>query len=282
MITCDLQGGLGAQLFQITATIAYCIQHKSPFIFPYSEALGERPTYWNTFFDKIQIYTTCSKNFPYADPNEIIKFLRSFPKYQEPEFAYNEIPKFNKLILNGHFQSHKYTEKAKDQLFDIMDIKFKQLSIKTEYIELFDHSNMISIHFRVGVYKQEYYHVLPIEYYVNVLSQITMPSKALVFCKQEDNEIIEVHLNLLRNKFEHITFMKVNDDLPDWNQLILQSWCNMNIIANRSFSWWGAYLNKNVNAVFYPDVWFGHMINNNVLDLFPDEWRQTACVKIDC
>ena len=55
MITCNLMGGLGNQLFQIVMLIALSIRHNIPFIFPYSEMLKtgiERPTYWKTFFKK--------------------------------------------------------------------------------------------------------------------------------------------------------------------------------------------------------------------------------------
>ena len=62
MISCDLRGGLGNQLFQIVATIAYCIKNKLPFIFPYSEMLNEHQTYWDTLFNKI--ISKWEKEFP--------------------------------------------------------------------------------------------------------------------------------------------------------------------------------------------------------------------------
>ena len=282
MISCDLRGGLGNQLFQIVATIAYCIKNKLPFIFPYSEMLNEHQTYWDTLFNKIKPYTTIHQNFPGAGPNEIRDLLYALPEYQEPSFSYNAIPKHNKLMLRGYFQSYKYSENITYQIHEMLDLKFRQLSIKTEFLDLFDCENTISIHFRTGgdyKEKQEIRPILPLEYYVNALKIINEPSKALVFCKREDNDVVLNHMEILRTQFPHITFVKVCDDIPDWKQFVIMTCCNVNIIANSTFSWWGAYLNNSI--VFYPDTWFGPTMNNSVSDLFPGDWKEISCQKID-
>ena len=284
MITCDLKGGLGNQIFQMVATLAYCVKHEIPFIFPYSDMLNERPTYWNTFFDTLSQYTTSKENFPDTELSEVNAVLYALPKHQETSFTYSEIPRRDDIMMSGYFQSYKYSENIRRKYNDIFDIKFKQLSVKTELLHLFGSPNMISIHFRMGDYKhkQEFHPVLPLDYYVNVLRNIDEPSKALVFCEKEDNEVVEGHIKVLRERFAHITFVKVSYDVPDWKQLILMSCCNMNVIANSTFSWWGAHFNTNMNrTIFYPNMWFGPSINNSVEDLFPVGWTQIPCHKID-
>jgi len=60
MITCELMGGLGNQLFQIFTVMSYAIQHNTPFKFKYSEKLNigtQRPTYWNNLLRSIKLYT---------------------------------------------------------------------------------------------------------------------------------------------------------------------------------------------------------------------------------
>ena len=70
-----------------------------------------------------------------------------------------------------------------------------------------------------------------------------------------------------------VTFI---DGLNDRESLQLMSKCKHNIIANSSFSWWGAYLNENVNKIVCcPDKWFGPaMHHNDIGDLIPNQWRR--------
>jgi hypothetical protein len=283
MITCDLKGGLGNQLFQIAATLGYCVEHNIPFIFPYSNAADDRPTYWENFFDNLKQYTTSRQNFPDAEPAEVLKVLHTLPKYEEPSFSYNEIPRYENLMLCGYFQSSIYSQKIRCKFHDIFDTSFKQLAIKTEYLHLLDAAHMISIHFRMGDYKHktDYHPILPLDYYVNCLVNVAVPSRALVFCEAEDNEVIAQHLDVLRNRFPQITFIKVSDDIPDWKQISMMSCCHTHIIANSSFSWWGAHLNGNRKTVFYPNMWFGPKIEHSLDDMFPPDWIQIRCDKID-
>ena len=60
--------------------------------------------------------------------------------------------------------------------------------------------------------------------------------------------------------------------LEDFEELILMSHCQHNIIANSSFSWWGAWLNNNPNKiVMAPKQWFITK-KMNTIDLIPDSW----------
>ena len=69
MITCDLRGGLGNQLFQIFTTIAYSLQSRNPVKFANIETMGGggctlRYTYWNTFFSRLQPFLINTREFP--------------------------------------------------------------------------------------------------------------------------------------------------------------------------------------------------------------------------
>ena len=79
--------------------------------------------------------------------------------------------------------------------------------------------------------------------------------------------------------FPHVEFIKVPDDIPDWKQLLFMTWCDRFILANSSFSWWGAYLGEHVSKqrkkVTYPSPWFGpQLAHNQTHDLCPPHWNK--------
>ena len=70
-----------------------------------------------------------------------------------------------------------------------------------------------------------------------------------------------------------IVFISINTEIIDYEQLLLMSLCKHNIIANSSFSWWGAYFNTNAEKnVYYPNKWINSSISMN--DLFPSNWNE--------
>ena len=127
------------------------------------------------------------------------------------------------------------------------------------------------------------------EYYKNALGHIlnsqydTQSSiRVLYFSEPEDMayvySVIE-HLRETYKEYSNMEFVYINDTIEDWEQLLLMSCCNHHIIANSSFSWWGAYFNQSdKKCVCYPSIWFGSdMSTTNVQDLFPPHWVKIHC-----
>jgi hypothetical protein len=71
-----------------------------------------------------------------------------------------------------------------------------------------------------------------------------------------------------------MTFVDFNSDKNSWMDMYLMTKCDHNIIANSSFSWWGAWLNKNPSKiVICPRKWFNdNDKNHDSIDLIPDSW----------
>ena len=113
---------------------------------------------------------------------------------------------------------------------------------------------------------------------LDILETITV----IVFSEDNDEEEVTNHIDVLSVRFPSTTFIRCPKNLKDWQQLVLMSCCQHNIIANSTFSWWGAYLNcshKNggVQRVCYPATWFGdNLTHNRICDLLPPHW-----IKVD-
>ena len=278
MITCNIMGGLGNQLFQIFTTISYAIQTRNVFYFYESEFTGgvgitiKRDTYWDNLLSKLKPFLR--KEFP---PLKII---------QEKIFTFNQIPLTNMIgkdiCLHGYFQSYKYFQSTYKTIYRLLNIDNHKKNVKKLLKDLnisIDFENTVSIHFRLGDYKtlQDSHPLMTDDYYKKALEYIFIHTKnvtnVLFFCEDEDIEEITIRIHNLQLLFPHVEFNRASNNLKDWEQLLLMSCCKYNIIANSSFSWWAAYLNSNEDKIIcYPSTWFGPSINHDTKDLCPEEW----------
>jgi len=282
-ITINLMGGLGNQLFQIFTAISLSLKYKIPFKFIYSDVLTtgiHRPTYWNNFLSSLKIFTD-----PHLNTYNYIMF-------REPNFHFSSINltsvinqiKTRGIMLHGYFQSYKYFQERFKDILKLIKFNDIQNNIKNKYSSYFGDNIVISLHFRLGDYKEkqefhpimnELYYVSSLNKIVNILNIDTERLKILYFCEKEDNDIVFKKIDKICNmcNVSKKNFVKIDDTVNDWEQMILMSCCNHNIIANSSFSWWGAYFNHNPDKIVcYPSIWFGDKIKNNTNDLFPSEW----------
>ena len=275
VVSCYLMGGLGNQLFQIFATISAAIRSNTGFFFARSDWLlvgKPRPTYWKSFLDHLEPFT---KEFD----------VTALPRIAERGFEYD--PNIQSIrstsYLYGYFQSYKYFDADYDHIIRWIGLKDKQAAIKTKIFDENPSSIFVSMHFRLGDYVnlQNHHPVMSVKYYMNALKHLVSqhpPENELTvvyFNEHEDQATVDVSIAVLSKAFPLIKFVKADLE-SDWEQMLLMSLCQHNIIANSSFSWWGAYFNANKDKIVcYPSMWFGpSSANKNTRDLFPPTWTQ--------
>ena len=287
-VSCYLMGGLGNQLFQIFTTIAYGFENDRKVVFPYTKELKTgtiRNTYWDNFLGTIKDSHTVL-NTENKFKNEMISH---FPAIRETDFIYQPIPcaSNNEILLFGYFQSYKYFEESKNKIFDLIHLEKQQHQVIQEVaLELFYDFEIrnISMHFRIGDYKkiQDCHPLMSYEYYEKALKYIisqkpSHPYQVLYFHEDVDTADVEIIVNKLKSQdmFSNIKFVRVQHNLDDWQQMLLMSCCTHNIIANSTFSWWGAYFNTYSDKIIcYPSLWFGQKLKHNTRDLFPENWNK--------
>ena len=290
MITCDLMGGLGNQLFQIFATISYAIKHRQMFKFQCTDVLitgiYKRSTYWNTFLSKIKPFTF-TKNQSISTQTDNFHVVRE-SGFHYKELEWSDLYMQSGVKLFGYFQSHKYFSTFFDTICKMLDIENQKLNVLSKYSHYFENNECekyISVHFRLSDYKkiQHIHPILKKQYYEKALLYIMAETekkdwKILYFCEEESNKEVEETIEYLKKRCSKCQFIKVPDDIPDWEQMLIMSTCLHNIIANSTFSWWGAYLNTNQDKIVcFPNEWFGPGSPNHKTvyvndDLFPSTW----------
>jgi hypothetical protein len=275
-------GGFGNQILEIFRTIAYAIKSRNKFQFLAQETLGGggsstlRYTFWNTFFSSLKPFLITS-----LPPVNVIRENG----FTFQELSVNSMINTNVLIY-GYFQSEKYFKDHYEMICRLIGLdKSKQSVLDTLNLKKEDLNNTISMHFRLGDYKKlsGFHPIATPQYYDNALNHFKskFPEtnfSILYFCEDEDINEVQLTINNLENKFPDYKFTRGTNTLPDWQQMLYMSLCSHNIIANSSFSWWGAYFNNNTEKeVCYPSLWFGPSANIDTCDLCPNTWIKLNC-----
>jgi len=235
-------GRLGNQMFQIAATIGLAKRNNDIAVF----------NKWE--------YSKYFKNN--INQDLIISDIRR--TFNERGFHYSPIPYYSGTDLVGYFQSEKYFLDCKDSIkhhFDFID-ELRDNSIKKD-------RETCSIHVRRGDYLKfpDHHPVQNKEYYSKSIEYMINRGVETFYVFSDD---IDWCRGFFSN-YDNIKYVHGNIDIKD---LCLMSICKNNIIANSSFSWWGAWLNNNPNKiVIAPYNWFGPS-KKDVLtsDLYCPEW----------
>lgn len=259
-ITCKLMGGLGNMMFQIATTCALAWDHGNKAVFNFNA--GQFPHKSPVDY---QDSILCRVNN--------VQNIQVNTHYDESDFEYRALKHEPGLSLAGYFQSEKHFLRHRDKVLELFaPPEAISSQIEASWGHIFKDNQTISLHIRRGDYLSpqfnQHFHSLSLNYYKKALKYIGNGKKYKVFVFSDD-------IKWCRDKFSDDEFMQfIFVEESDVIELYLMSMCDHNIIANSSFSWWGAWLNQNKDKIVVcPEQWFGPASSHrNVKDLRPDSW----------
>jgi hypothetical protein len=228
-------GRLGNQLFQ--CGLLFSIKHKTGQEFYLKRGTGFSHQFWNCFdVDYIPSNGEHLIRKNYGCPYEF------YPEVYEQQLG---------TIYDGYFQNLSYYNNCRIEYINFLKFKNEHSSYAIQKIrDLKNKYNMpiVSVHIRRGDYmiaEHVWGNLTKSNYYNEAFNKIGSENLYLIF--SDDLEWCRNNFNL-----KHMEFI----DADEFKSLCLMSMCDINIVANSSFSWWGAFLNQ-TSTVYLPDKWTG-------------------------
>lgn len=295
-IVLRVHSGLGNQMFQYAFGLAL------------SNRTGQKLLLDTSFYPEIDpLYDTPQEfqldlfnlDYDVADPAMLQRLTRDL--HPKPRRALNKLLKKNGLhwrgpshvvavgnavhaasrlkierdtYLNGYWASECYFRNCKDKIRDSFTLKDEYLKEADTYLlEQLRQSNSIGIHVRRGAYLDiDYFYNLSMDYYNKAIEYIKLRVRnPLAFIFTDDPEWVRNNI-----RFD-VDTIYTGGNTPGYLDMYYMSQCKHNIIANSTFSWWGAYLNRNGDKIVVaPRIWTNNTKAQKKIDkdniLYPEDW----------
>ena len=279
MIGVYLMGGLGNQMFQYAAGMVLAEKYNTSLLLDLDWFNQEFDRHTTPRHYELNSFDLSSKSriMPGGIVGRAVRRIATFSEYNEQFFEYNH--NFNRLkngtLLKGYFQSEKYFCDIRDELLSDFSWAKEAKGKNKELLENISRdASSVSVHVRRGDYVSnesaaKFHGLTGVDYYnaafKRIKEQIKKPN-LYVFSDEPD----WCRKNL---KFDAPTvYVSHNSDGSE--DMRLMKACRHNIIANSSFSWWGAWLNENPDKiVIAPKQWFSHS-ESNTKDVVPESWQK--------
>lgn len=253
-ISSFLMGGLGNQLFQISHALCQGLRHNRNVIFQPTSTTNLQGNNAKIYVDNI------FRNLNFQNQ------LLEYEVINEKSFGFSEInPSNNNTIFNGYFQSSKYFFGYDDYIKKIFEPKEDFVSKMYDKYPSLMTDNTLSLHIRRGDYLSHpsIHPTISLSYIDQSLKKIDNYTSVFIF--SDDKLYIKDNLRL--------DSMIIVDEPYDYEELWLMSMCKNNIICNSTFSWWGSFLNKNINKkIIAPSKWFGQNGPPDYMDIYENYW----------
>jgi hypothetical protein len=286
MIAVRLMGGLGNQLFQFAFGKALeMVTGKELYFYHIGNVERERPLSIVKITPSIKMLTEkeSSRYYLFPEGGCLARIERRLigripfiggSIHIESSLSYYSVDK-DKVCYDGYWQSFKYFDEFKSII--VQNLKFKEsvsipASLETEISQI----DSVSLHIRRGDYlypnKSSIHLSLGLDYYKEAIKTITERlTNPVIYVFSDD--LGWARDNLRTPDYVVVKFVEHNTEYHDIADIYLMARCKHNIIANSSFSWWGAYLNSNSEKlVIAPDKWYTGKLTFNIDDLIPQTW----------
>lgn len=284
MIFVDIMGGLGNQLFQYAAAKSLAIDKNTELLINLEDYEKEdakkvdhvefKLNHFNIDLDNM--ITTPDEIKNYGNVNEIIEPLSSHNFVN-----YINLNKYESNIhLKGYWQDERYFKHNSNAIKHDLTITTPPNKRNKSLLDEINNSESICLSFRRGEYLDSYfigqYGICTKDYYKNAIKFISkIVEKPVFFIFSDDTDWITDNV-----KLDYPTIpVNINGVGYEYEELRLMANCNHFILANSSFSWWGAWLSNNINKkVFAPTPWFNSFTKQHIL--CPD-WIHLKCDRSD-
>lgn len=210
--------------------------------------------------------------------NPSLKFLRSnnFILESDKNFLAGTFQPMDGSYLSGYWQSEKYFQDFRSLIRKDFSFSSELCGLNLDVASKINSTNSISLHIRRGDYVANQrsfaiHGVCSLEYYHSAMERIQEKVDFPTYFIFSDD--LEWARENLKTKFPSV-YVEHNKESQSYNDMRLMSLCKHHIIANSSFSWWGAWLNPSgVKIVISPKRWYADK-SRTIDNLIPKSWVQ--------
>lgn len=287
-----LNGGLGNQMFQYALARIIAKRHNSNLLldkelFKLTEKTpGHTPRNYELKIFGIEHPTASKEDIDYFERLPFYYKIKRELHLNYPKICFEKNFYFDSnlhnilppVYLRGFFQSFKYFQENEDLIKEIYSFPVENLDrFNYQYLNSIRRSTSASVHIRRGDYIEDkitnkIHGTCNRQYYEQAISRISQISEEVnFFFFSDDIDWVEKEFSDFPGRKHFITS---NSGKNSWKDMFLMSCCTHNIIANSSFSWWAAWLNRNKSKiVISPKKWFRSPDKEKYsFDLIPEEW----------
>ena len=264
------QGGLGNQMFQYAFKLKLISEGFQTYddlsFYDFMPFVLEQ-VFKNvsvSHFTKSNLFTRISRKI--VENTKLYKRENNYTEYDDNAICHAR-------WYEGYWQSYKYYAQIRKEILEAFTFKEITDSKLRKLEETILSSNAVSVHVRAGDYlkienAKNFGGICTIEYYnkaINYMKEYLEDPIFIVF--SDDIEWTKKNIDIQKVIYFESTGIS---EYEDWMDMYLMSLCKGNIIANSSFSWWGAWLNENPQKkVVCPEKWTNNYRN---IEVCPKEW----------